>query len=192
MERVERRLPAGRFAGIPGIGGTVMPGRAAGGAAPEGAVDRFYNYLHSVMDVYKDMAPILRDEVAYINADDVAALDETLKAQQALLLKTRNFEAKVAEFLGELGITAGNLSATIAQLPEEDHFRFYAFLGEFDQVMEEVAFYRDKCRELLQSKLYVIDKKIAALGKRESLTYDENAEEVSAPSLRAKTFEKKF
>jgi hypothetical protein len=65
-------------------------------------------------------------------------------------------------------------------------------LGELDRIVEQVDLYRDKCRELLQSKVYGIDKRLAALpNKRESTTYDGNAEGVTG-SLRSKTFEKKI
>jgi hypothetical protein len=166
-------------------------GAAAGMKDAKDAIDRFYDYLQSVLDVYIGIVPVLRDEAGHISRDDIAALDETLKRQQAMLLKTKSFESRIAEHMDRLGIKAPSLSATIPQLPEEEQFRFYAFLGEFDQVMEQVGFYREKCRELLQSKLYVIDKRLAeAPGEWSSVTYDERAGEVSKP-LRSKNFEKK-
>ncbi|MDR2771527.1 MAG: hypothetical protein LBB57_05780, partial [Clostridiales Family XIII bacterium] len=71
-------------------------------------------------------------------------------------------------------------------------FRFYDFLGEFDRVIEQVDFYRNKCREMLQGKLYDIDRQLAgAPDKWASVTYDDKAEEVTK-SLRSKTFEKKI
>jgi hypothetical protein len=155
------------------------------------AIDQFYDYLQSVLSVYIDIVPVLRDEAAYISKDDIEALDETLKTQQVMLLKTREFENRIAEHMDNAGVKAACLSALIPQLPEDEQFRFYAFLGEFDQVMEQVAFYKEKCRELLQSKLYVIDKYLAGVpGEWSSVTYDERAGEVNKP-MRSKTFEKK-
>jgi hypothetical protein len=153
-------------------------------------MDEFYDYLQDVKRIYTDIVPVLREEIDRIAKDDIAALDETLRRQQALVLRTRGFDEKVAGYLKRLGITASTLTETIQEFPEDDRFRFYDFLGEFDRVVEQVDFYRNKCRELLQSKLYDIDRRLASVpNKRESVTYDENAGEVTK-SLRSKTFEK--
>jgi Mg2+ and Co2+ transporter CorA len=155
-------------------------------------MDEFYDYLLSVKQIYMDVIPVLTDEIDQITRDDVAALDETLKRQQALVLRTRNFDDRVAGYMRRLGAGASTLTETVRRFPEDERFRFYDFLGEFDRVVEQVDFYRDKCRELLQSKLYGIDKRLAALSNKwESTTYDGNAGEVTK-SLRSKTFEKKI
>jgi hypothetical protein len=155
-------------------------------------IDEFYDYLQGVKEIYTDIIPVLRDEIDRIARDDIAALDETLRRQQALILRTRNFDDKVAGYLKRLGIRASTLTETIQEFPEDDRFRFYDFLGEFDRVVEQVDFYRNKCRELLQSKLYDIDRRLAGVpNKWESVTYDEKAGEVTK-SLRSKTFEKKI
>jgi hypothetical protein len=155
-------------------------------------LDEFYDYLQGVKQIYTDLLPVIKEEIDQIAADDVAALDETLKRQQALVLRTRNFDDKIAGYLERLGIAASTLTETVQEFPEGDRFRFYDFLGEFDRVVKQVDFYRGKCRELLQSKLYSIDRQLAgAPNKRESLTYDERAGGTTK-SLYSKTFEKKI
>ncbi|MDR1135018.1 MAG: flagellar protein FlgN [Clostridiales Family XIII bacterium] len=160
-------------------------------AAPKGVIDEFYEYLCVILDVYGDMLSSLKEEAVHIDAGDVAALDVSLNIQQAMLFKTRNFEGKIADYLDRLGIKADTLSATIAQLPDDEQFRFYTFLGEFDQIMHDVVFYKDKCRELLQSKLFVIERQLARYGGTDAATYDKNAGEVANPR-RASGFEKKI
>ncbi|MDR2355987.1 MAG: flagellar protein FlgN [Clostridiales Family XIII bacterium] len=155
-------------------------------------IDEFYDYLQGVKEVYADIIPVLREEIDRIARDDIAALDETLKKQQALVLRTRNFDDKIASYLAKLGIAASTLTETVQAFPEDDRFRFYDFLGEFDRIVGQVDFYRNKCRELLQSKLYSIDRRLENIpNKRESVTYDANAGEVTK-SLHSKTFEKKI
>jgi hypothetical protein len=154
--------------------------------------DEFYEYLQEIKQIYTDIIPVLREEIDRIAQDDVAALDETLKRQQALVLRTRNFDDRIAGYLERLGISASTLTETVQALPEGDRFRFYDFLGEFDRVVEQVDFYRNKCREMLQSKLYSIDRRlVGSPNNRESVTYDENAGGVTK-SLYSKTFEKKI
>ena len=145
-------------------------------------LDQFYEYLISVMNIYAGLLPVLKDEVLYINNDDISGLDEALKLQQAMVFKTKNFDEKVDGFLSELGISANNLTETIKQLPEEEQFRFYSFLGEFDYIMEEIAFYKNKCRELLQTKLYRIEYQIEHSGLTIATSYDENAGEINNSS----------
>jgi hypothetical protein len=154
--------------------------------------DELYEYLSDVKLIYMDIIPVLKEEIDQIMRDDVAELDETIKRQQALVLRTRNFDDKIAGYLERLGVSASTLTETVHGFPEDERFRFYDFLGEFDRVVEQVDFYRDKCRELLQSKLYSIDKQLAGLpNNTESTTYDENAGGV-IKSLHSKTFEKKI
>jgi hypothetical protein len=155
-------------------------------------MDEFYDYLQGVKQIYTDIIPVLREEIDCISRDDVTALDETLKRQQALVLRTRNFDDKIAGYLKKLGIAASTLTETVQAFPEDDRFRFYDFLGEFDRIVAQVDFYRNNCRELLQSKLYSIDRQLAeSPNKWESFTYDEKAGGVTK-SLHSKTFEKKI
>jgi flagellar biosynthesis/type III secretory pathway chaperone len=162
------------------------------GQSAKAVIDELYDYLLSVKQIYTDIVPVLREEIDRISRDDVAALDETIKQQQALVFRTRSFDDRIAEYLKRLGSAAPTLIETVQGFPEDERFRFYDFLGEFDQVIEQVNFYRDKCRELLQSKLYSVDKQLAAIPhKWESTTYDNKAGEVTK-SLHSKAFEKKI
>jgi hypothetical protein len=154
------------------------------------AIDRFYEYLQSILAIYRDMIPVLMNEIEYIKNEDISGLDGALKLQQAMLLRTKNFDVRVMAYLKELGISADNLSATIQQLPEEERFRYYSFLGEFDQVMEQVGFYKEKCREVLQTKIYQMEKHAVNSGLSDGLTYDEFAG--GNKTSYAKVFEKKI
>ena len=152
-------------------------------------LDQFYEFLSSIKNIYSDMLPILKDEIQCIHDDDIAGLDKALKLQQAMVFKTKIFDKKINTYLSDMDITADTLTVTIEQFPEEARFRFYAFLGEFSDVMEEVAFYRDKCRELLQTKLYKIEYQIERAGVPQAVSYDDHAGEVnSSPYI--KVFEK--
>ncbi|MCL2165597.1 MAG: hypothetical protein FWH55_14695 [Oscillospiraceae bacterium] len=143
----------------------------------------------SIKSIYSDMLPVLKDEIQRIHDDDITGLDNALKLQQAMILKTKNSDERINAFLSDMDISANTLTETIEQLPEEARFRFYAFLGEFSNVMEEVAFYRDKCRELLQTKLYKIEYQIEHSGITQAMSYDEHAGELNS-SPYTKVFEK--
>lgn len=142
-------------------------------------LDNFYDYLCGTLKLYEDLLPVLKEELHAISEDDTRSLDEKLITQQALLYQTKHFNRNVAEYTARLDLAEGNLTSLILQMPEEQQLRFYALLGRFAAVLEEVCFYKDKCETLLQSKLYSIDKAlIGQKGRIENITYDRNAAEV--------------
>ena len=156
------------------------------------ALDQFHEYLRSILLLYQNAIPVLKEELEFILQDNIDSINECLKLQQALLLQTKSFEQNVASYLTKLNISAKTLSEMILKLPNEEQLRFYFLLGQFQQVMIELNFYKEKCRVLLQSKLYSIDK---VLSKQEvqknNTTYNQNATEVLG-TLIPKSFETKI
>jgi len=156
------------------------------------ALDQFHDYLSGILKLYQDAVPVLKQELEAIMQDEIDVLNQSLKSQQALLLKTKDFDGQTAGFLSRLNIKAKKLTEMAQQLPEEQQLRFFDLLGEFELTMTEVKYYKEKCRVLLQSKLYNIDKTLAKQDlPKDNTTYDQNAAEVHG-SLFPKSFEKKI
>ncbi len=144
-------------------------------------LDNFSKYLSGILKLYEDLLPLLKEELEVIEKEDVPSLDKILKSQQALLFPARNFDRDVAGFTSELKIEADNLSSLIPQLPQEEQLKFYNLLGRFAEVMQEVDFYKDKCRVMLQAKIYSTDKALATLtGHKQGKTYSRDASEVQS------------
>lgn len=155
-------------------------------------LDQFHEYLSGILKIYQDSVPVLKAELEAIMGDEIDVLNQSLKSQQALLLKTRNFDQQTANFLSRLNIKARNLTEMAQQLPKEQQLRFFDLLGEFELTMTEVSYYKDKCRVLLQSKLYAIDKILSKQDlQKNTTTYNQNAAEVQG-TLFPKSFEKKI
>lgn len=153
---------------------------------------QFGDYLSMILKVYQELVLVLKYELAAVKEDDINTLNDCLKSQQALLLQTRNFEEKVNDFQSKLGIKANKLSETIQQLPETHRLSFFEILSQFEQTSTEVKFYQEKCRVLLQSKLYLIDKALSkAKIQKDNITYDKDASEVQG-SLFSKSLEVKI
>lgn len=155
-------------------------------------LDQFHEYLIGILKLYQNAVPILKEELEAIMQDEIEVLNSGLKSQQALLLQTKNFDLQIAAYLAKLNIKATSLTEMAQLLPKDDGLRFFSLLGEFELTMTEVNYYKEKCRLLLQSKLYAIDK---VLSKQESqkdiTTYDKKAAEVHG-SLFPKSFETKI
>lgn len=156
------------------------------------ALDQFYEYLAGILKLYQKAVPVLIEELDAIMRDEIDVLNQSLKSQQALLLQTKSFDQQTAFFLSRLNIKANNLTEMVQQLPKEERLRFFNLLGEFELTMTEVNYYKDKCRVLLQSKLYTIDKALARQDlQKNNTTYNQNAAEVQG-TLFPKSFEKKI
>lgn len=154
-------------------------------------LDSFYEYLSMILRYYKNLIPILKDELNSILLDDIAVLDETLKSQQVLLSQTKNFDKRVSEYLSALNLSAKSLTEMTLQLKKDDQFRFFGLLGDFDTTIEEVNFYKDKCTNLLQTKLYMLDKKLVRQDvPKDNTMYNKQASEVQR-GLLLKSFEQK-
>lgn len=155
-------------------------------------LNQFYDYLSGILKLYQNSVPVLKEELEAIMQDEIEVLNQSLKSQQALLLQTKNFEQQTAAYLAKLNIKAGNLTEMVRQLPEKEQFRFFDLLGEFELTMTEVNYYKEKCRVLLQSKLYTIDKILSKQDQqKDNTTYNQNAAEVHG-TLLPKAFEKKI
>lgn len=151
-------------------------------------LDSFYEYLFGIVKLYEDILPVNKDELESISREDIHSLDENLKTQQALLYRTKNFDNEIAGYTSRLNINAENLSSLILQLPEDHQLRFYALLGRFAAAIQEVSFYKEKCRVMLQTKLYTIDKILADhKGSVENKTYGRDASDETTKT--SKSFE---
>lgn len=151
-------------------------------------LDGLYDYLVSIIKLYQDMLPVIKEELAAINREDIISLDKNLKVQQALLYKTKNFDKEIDHYTRALNIEANNLSSLIIQLPEDKQLRFYDILGHFSEVTKEVSFYKEKCRVLLEARLYTIDRVLKEQNFTvENKTYGKDASE--APKKPSKSFE---
>ncbi|MDD2189663.1 MAG: flagellar export chaperone FlgN [Eubacteriales bacterium] len=155
-------------------------------------IEQFLQYLTDILQLYRDTVPILKRELKAVIDEDINSLDDSIKSQQAILLRTRNFDEQTTAYLSKLNIKADNLTEMARQLPKDDGLRFFDILGEYELIMTEVGYYKEKCRMLLSSKLYTIDKTLSKLSiQKDNTTYNQNAAGVQG-TLFSKSFEKKI
>jgi len=160
-------------------------------ACSDQTLNDFYEYLSALLGHFTNLIPILKEELSCIISGNIDLLGENLKAQQVLLLQTKNFDSQIARYSEELLIEAKNLTELALQLEAEQQLRFFSLLGQFDTTITEVNYYKEKCRVLLQSKLYVLEKALSMVEMPQDITtYDKNAFEVPRGTF-PKSFEKK-
>lgn len=125
-----------------------------------------------------------------IQSESIDELSNNLNHQQLFLYQIKNFDQEVEGYMEKLKLKGRNLSEVIQQLPENEQMRFYELLGEFEQTVKEMQFYKEKCQTLLQTKLYTVNKKLAQFDlKKDKVTYGQDGKETEKLSL-PKTFEK--
>ncbi len=143
-------------------------------------INEFYDYLSEILSVYEDILPVIKQELEAIKTRDMISLNENLKVQQALMHGTKDFDRKVSDYIEKLNMREGNLSSLIQQIPEDRQLHFCTIVGRFAKVVQDVAFYKDKCRLLLTTELHNIDKALSAKGTvMENRTYEKDAKAVN-------------
>lgn len=152
----------------------------------EETLDSFYDYLFGVVKLHREMIPKLKDELMLIQSNSIEELNNNLNHQQIFLYQIKNFDQEVADYMKKLKVDGGNLSEVIQGFPTEQRPRFEELLTQFKDTAKEIAFYKDKCQTLLQTKLHVVNKNIAQFkSKQEKTTYGEDGKEegkVNIPS----------
>ena len=153
-------------------------------------LDSFYNYLFGVIKLHRDTIPKLKDELMLIQSNSIEALGDNLNQQQVFLYQIKNFDEEVSGYMEKLSLKGKDLTEVIQQLPIDEQERFNELLSRFKETAKELDFYKEKCKTLLQTKLYAINKNMAQLkSKQEKTTYGENGKEEGSFNI-PKTFEK--
>jgi len=153
-------------------------------------LDCFYEYLFRVTKLHQEEVHKLKDELTLIQEDNIEGLNNNLNLQQTFLYQIKSFDKEVAGYMNQLNLSGRNLSEVILQLPQEEHMRFYELLSQFEETMKEVQFYKEKCQSMLQTKLYVVNKKISGYElPKDKATYGKDGKEAENSAF-PKTFEK--
>ena len=107
---------------------------------------------------------LAKEKNAAVLKDDLLALDEVLKQEQAMTLNLRGLELRRLKLVGQLGLEGTTLSALPAKCPPE-------LAAETDQVVSDVQMsyraYRSSAnmvRTTLELNLHQIEKTITASG----------------------------
>ena len=146
-------------------------------------LDEFYIYLCDALNTYEEAVPVLKEELEAITTDDIYLLNENLKKQQAIFLKTKLFDQCVKEYHEKLGVKASNLSELLKELDGVEAPRFADLIRKFEKSIELITFYSNKCRTLLQTKLFNIERILELHSNTvQTTTYTKDAKEIQDSS----------
>ena len=156
------------------------------------ALDDLYDYMSGILELYRDAIPMLKNELDAIVGEDTEKLNLAMNAQQAIILKTRDFDEHMASFSKLIEVPNGSLQELAANLPGDEGRRFAKLHDDLKVTVEEMLFYRNKCREMLTARMHRLERILEQAGNpQESTTYDSTASEVQT-SLFPKSFQTKI
>ncbi len=156
------------------------------------ALDDLYDYMSGILDLYRDAIPMLKSELDAIVEEDTEKLNQAMNAQQAIILKTRDFDERMAGFSKLIEVPNESIQDLSANLPGNEGKRFAKLHDDFKVTIEEVLFYRNKCREMLTARMHSLERILDEAGNpQESTTYNSTASEVQT-SLFPKSFQTKI
>lgn len=124
----------------------------------------YLKLLREVGSLLEQLAGLAQQKADAVRQDDLLALDDVLKQEQALGLNLRGLELRRAKLVAQLGLEGTTLSALPAKCPPE-------LAAETDQTVSDVQnsyrVYRSSAnmvRTTLELNLHQIEKLIAAAG----------------------------
>lgn len=124
----------------------------------------FQDYLSLLGDITKTLEKLTETaqrKVLAVAQDDLAALNETLKVEQALALSLRGYEQRRIPLLAALGLKNLALSALPDQCPEELRLTAKKTVESLQRHYQLYTGAAEAARDMLESNLHQIEKMLA-------------------------------
>lgn len=118
----------------------------------------------TIAGTLEQLAELGRKKAAAVQADDLVALNEVLKQEQALSLSVRGLEQKRAELLSQFGLTAVPLSEVHEHFPSELRLRAKNTVEQLQRSYEIYRSAAEVARDTLECNLHEIEKVLANAG----------------------------
>jgi hypothetical protein len=137
----------------------------------EKLLEKFYLYLSELEQSYGRLIDLLHRKTIAINTGDLAKLDAIMKEEQVYVLLSRGFEGNLRMHRKNLGLTGEKLTEIIDELPDENRPRFELQLRRLRAALDSVKGLNEQCQQMIENRLYSLDKSIKALDKSENTNY---------------------
>ena len=128
--------------------------------------EQFFKFLDELGQLLEQLTALTKEKTEAVHRDDLGAVNDCMKREQALSLSLRSMDVKREKMLAELGMTGVPLSGLAAHCPVE--FRLEARQVEED-LRNRLAIYRSAAnvaRATLEISLHQIEQMIDEEGDR--------------------------
>lgn len=129
--------------------------------------EQYLNYLTTLDELRRSLEQLTataQQKTAAVKKDDLAALNEILKQEQAISLTLRGLDQKRAKQLAALGLEGVPLSGLAERYPAEHRLQAKNTADALHQAYQIYRSAADAARCVLESNLHEIEKILADLG----------------------------
>jgi hypothetical protein len=134
-------------------------------------IEKFYTYLNELDQSYGRLTDLLRRKMIAINTGDIAKLDAIMKEEQVYVLLSRGFEGNLRTHRANLGLDGETLDKMIEALPDDVRPRFQLQQKRLRATLDNVKGLNENCQQMIETRLYTLDRSIRALDKSENTSY---------------------
>lgn len=120
--------------------------------------------LRSLRESLEQLSALARQKMAAANADDLTALDEVMKQEQAMTLSFRGMEQSRTKLLNRLGCSGAPLSRLPDYFPPALQDEVKASIDALQNQYRDYRAQADAARAVLERHLREIDSIIANMG----------------------------
>ena len=128
--------------------------------------EQYFAFLRELGQTLEQLTALTKEKTEAVHRDDLGAVNDCMKREQALSLSLRSMDAKREKMLAELGMTGVPLSGLAAHCPAE--LRLEARQVE-EELRNRLAVYRSAAnvaRATLEISLHQIEQMIDEEGDR--------------------------
>jgi flagellar biosynthesis/type III secretory pathway chaperone len=139
--------------------------------------DKFHGFLTELEGNFTKLSQLLHNKLAALERFDIDRLDAIIKEEQVFVLLSKSFDANVASYRQKLGLSGEKLSDIIGELPVEEQARFQSTFQRLKAALDEVKTLNLKCQDLIEERLYSLDKAIKELDRSAGATYSKQGDD---------------
>lgn len=103
-------------------------------------MERFIKVIKELIALFEESLPLEQEKLQAVQKDDIAAVEDCMKREQAVVLKLRGLEQKREKVQQEVGWEGKTFREIIQLVPQENRQEFQQL---FDQLTTSVAIFQD-------------------------------------------------
>ena len=130
----------------------------------EQARQAYLSLLNELSGRLDQLSELARQKTQSVTKDDLTALDEALKQEQAMTLNLRGLEQKRLKAVSQLGLEGSSLSELASRYPDSMQIQARQTAEKLLRSYQEYRCAAEVARNTLELNLHEIEKVIAASG----------------------------